>query len=91
MRERNLVSATCSWGISPPSPSLSVFCSLFPVLWCQDVDVGGAWCWTSTHREVPALARRFGIAPFPQHDEGLHVIDYGSDKPVTRHVQSALV
>lgn len=24
--------------------------------------------------------------PFPQHDEGLHVIDYGADRQVTRHV-----
>eukprot|EP00752_Nemacystus_decipiens_P005918 g5348.t1 len=50
----------------------------------KGVDVGGAWCWTSAHREVPALARRFGVVPFPQHDEGRHVIDYGADKSVTR-------
>lgn len=57
----------------------------------KGVDVGGAWCWTSAHHEVPALARRFGVLPFPQHDEGLHVIDYGNDKPVTRHVKVALM
>lgn len=26
------------------------------------------------------------MTPFLQHDEGLHVIDYGADKSVTRYV-----
>ncbi|CAM9113169.1 unnamed protein product [Scytosiphon promiscuus] len=49
----------------------------------RGVDVGGAWSWVSAHPDVPALARRFGVATFPQHDEGLHVIDRGHGK-VTR-------
>ncbi|CAM9394859.1 unnamed protein product, partial [Hapterophycus canaliculatus] len=50
----------------------------------QGVDVGGAWSWVSAHPAVPALARRFGVSPFPQFDEGLHVIDHGQGKAVTR-------
>lgn len=43
----------------------------------QGVDVGGAWCWSSSHREVPALAERLGITAFDQHDEGINIVDYG--------------
>lgn len=48
----------------------------------RGVDVGGAWSWASAHPDVPALARRFGISPFLQFDEGLHVIDHDHGKAV---------
>lgn len=51
----------------------------------QGVDVGGAWSWVSAHPDVPALARRFGVSPFRQYDEGVHVIDRGHGKAVTRY------
>ncbi|CAN0116761.1 unnamed protein product [Ectocarpus fasciculatus] len=50
----------------------------------QGVDVGGAWCWTSAHHQMPALAQRFGVAHFLQYDKGVHVIDYGSQESVAR-------
>lgn len=50
----------------------------------QGVDVGGAWCWTSSHHDTPVLADRFGVTTFEQYDDGLNVVDYGDSTTRTK-------
>ncbi|CAM9768743.1 unnamed protein product [Ascophyllum nodosum] len=50
----------------------------------QGVDIGGAWCWSGAHHRLPALAERFNVRSFPQHDTGLNAVDYGESVKKTK-------